>query len=81
MSPEAIHLFVIAKLGLTTVLYKNLSFKVGATVKYDNAPSPASVALPNDAAGVPLPYAAGVAVLRNDKVDFIGEAAIVVSFL
>lgn len=72
---------VIGKLGLTTVLYKRLSFKVGFTVKYDNAPSPVGVVLPEDTAGNPLPYAPGVAVLRNDKVDFIGEAAIVVSFL
>lgn len=72
---------LIAKAGLSTVLYKNLSFKVGATVKYDNAPSPAAVVLPKDSSGNPVPYADGVAVLRNDKVDFIAEAAIVVTFL
>lgn len=72
---------LIVKAGLTTVLYKKLSFKVGATVKYDNAPTPVDVILPEDAAGNPLPYAPGVAVLRNDNVDFIGEAAFIVSFL
>lgn len=68
---------LVGKVGLTTLIYKNISFKFQLTGKYDAAPSPIAfktVGMLSAAAGAqPL--------LRYDTFDFIAEAGIVVTFL
>ena len=63
---------VNAKASLTTVLYKNISGRVGFTLRYDEAPT----AKPPFS----LPYAKGYIPLA-DTVDTLTEATLVVSFL
>ncbi|HJZ87250.1 MAG TPA: DUF481 domain-containing protein [Polyangia bacterium] len=62
------------KAGLTTTLWKNISFSFGFTLKYDHnpAPLPAPKGAPAYAAGF-QPFA--------DTVDTITEAALIVNFL
>ena len=67
---------VIGKAGLTTVIYKNISFKFNVTLKYDNTPAPVTVTLPD---GTMLQ--AGLAVLRAEKLDVLADAGILVTFL
>lgn len=68
---------VIGKLGLSTTLWKNLSFAFGVTVKYDQNPAPQ-----------PLPDAAKNAMLAPsfaqpfaEKLDTLTEATLIVTFL
>ncbi len=62
------------KAGLTTTLWKNISFSFGFTLKYDHnpAPLPAPKGAPAYAAGF-QPFA--------ETVDTITEAALIVNFL
>ncbi len=64
---------VNAKTGLTTKLYKNISFRFTFTAKYDNAPAPAPTI-----GGIP--YAMGFVPLA-DKLDTITEITLIVNFL
>lgn len=64
------------KLGLTTTLYKNLSFGFGFTVLYDQNPAPRPV--PASAKGAK--YAPGFFPFAN-KVDTLTEATLVFTFL
>jgi putative salt-induced outer membrane protein YdiY len=64
------------KLGLTTTLYKNLSFAFGFTLLYDQNPAPRPV--PASAKGAP--YAPGFFPFA-DKVDTLTEATLVFTFL
>lgn len=66
---------VIGKLGLTTEIYKNINFKFGLTLKFDNAPAPI-VELPANTT-----LAAGAELLRAEKLDLLADAAIQVNFL
>ncbi|MDX2023411.1 MAG: large conductance mechanosensitive channel protein MscL [Deltaproteobacteria bacterium] len=67
---------VNAKAGLTTTLWKNLSFGFGFTLKYDQ--NPAALSLPKPATPDPmaLPYTAFA-----EKVDVITEASLIVTLL
>jgi Protein of unknown function, DUF481 len=67
---------VIGKAGLTTMLWKNVSFGFGFTVKYDQNPAPR--AIPASAGGAR--YAPGFQAF-SDKVDTLTEATLVVTFL
>jgi hypothetical protein len=67
---------LIGKLGLTTTLYKSLSFGFGFTAKYDQNPAP----LPIPASAGALKYAAGFQPFA-DKVDTLTEGTLIVSFL
>ena len=65
---------------LSTRLYKNISLRLAFTARYDNAPAPLNVK------GVDLSKplmlnGANVGVARNEKLDTMTEAAIVVTFL
>jgi putative salt-induced outer membrane protein YdiY len=67
---------LIGKLGLTTTLYKNLSFGFGVTVLYDQNPAPQP--LPSSAAGAKYaptfhPFA--------ERIDTLTEATLVFTFL
>ncbi|MBT8493895.1 MAG: DUF481 domain-containing protein [Deltaproteobacteria bacterium] len=57
---------------LTTKLFKNISFRFGFTVLYDNAPAPRP--------GFSIPFAAGF-VPPADKVDTKTEASLIINFL
>ena len=66
--------------SLTTRLYKSISARLAFTARYDNAPAPLSI---KDVTFMPLTGPGGVnlGVPRNEKLDTITEAALVVSFL
>jgi putative salt-induced outer membrane protein YdiY len=63
---------VTTKAELTTKIVEKISLKVGVKVLYDNVPAP----LPPFS----IPFAAGFFPLA-DKVDFVGELALIVNFL
>jgi putative salt-induced outer membrane protein YdiY len=67
---------VTGKIGLTTTLYKKLSFGFGFTVLYDQNPAPRP--LPASAKGVP--FAPGFHPF-SDKFDTLTEATLVFTFL
>ena len=66
---------ITGKAGLTTKIYKNISFRFGFTARYDNAPAPLALTLPAMTALAP-----GYTPLA-EKLDTTTEATIVVTFL
>jgi hypothetical protein len=68
---------VNAKLGLTTNLWKELSFGFGFTFKYDQNPAPRP--LPKDA-GTNVYPTTGASYAFADKVDTITEATLIYTF-
>ena len=68
---------VIAKLGITTTLWKNISFGFGFTAKYDHAPAP--LPAPKAAGGMPLPFAMDYKPLA-EELDTLTEATLIVTF-
>ena len=67
---------LIGKVGLTTTIWKNLSFGFGVSVLYDQNPAPRPI--PPSAKGAP--YAPGFFPF-SDKVDTLTEATLVFTFL
>lgn len=64
---------VNAKAGLTTKLWKNLSFGFGLTMRYDQNPAPLNATFPPAAAGAYRAFA--------NEVDFIADASLIVTLL
>ncbi len=62
-----------AKIGLTTHIWKNLSFTFSYTVKYDESPAPLPAPAGTMFAATFVPFA--------DKLDTLTEAALVIDFL